>query len=458
MKHRFLFFACWWAYLGAGAQPLDSLLNAQLQHTLDSVRAATGVKGISAAVLAAGQGRWNGTSGVSYDTVPIRSGMLFGIGSNTKTFTAALLLRMQEMGALSLDDAIGKWLPPHPYIDSTITVRRLLNHTSGLDDYARSPAYKDSILCCPDRIWQPQELLQFIGPPHFAPGQGWEYCNTNYLLAGMIAEAAAGRSIDSLFRQYLLNPLTLDSTFLAVAEPMHGEIAHRWVHGQDEHSIPINARFSGAWTAGGMFSTAPEMVQWMSALMGGQVLNAASLQQMLTVVPASQYGLGIKQAVLADRTVWMHGGNIRGYSSVVLYDTIGRASLAVLVNQATSQTKDIAAALLEVLARSSVLSSLRKKEGAAGPEIARVKSHPNPFSRHVAIRYMLPVAGRVELVVYDMTGRRIRTLVNRPRRAGWHVAIWDGRDKNGQPAPAGAYLCRLTSTSGVAMHRMQRAR
>jgi D-alanyl-D-alanine carboxypeptidase len=187
-KHYFIFILCIVGFNRLRAQTLDSLLASKMQNTIDSMRLATNLKGISACVLYPGKGMWEGVSGISHNGQPIATGMLFGIGSNTKLFTGVLLLKLAQNNVIRLDDSIYKYLPTYNYINPHITIRQLLNHTSGLFDIISTPGYMDSILSNPNRLYTPTELMSWLGPPLFAPGKGWNYCNTNYILAGMIAE------------------------------------------------------------------------------------------------------------------------------------------------------------------------------------------------------------------------------------------------------------------------------
>ncbi|MEY3983421.1 MAG: hypothetical protein RL160_978, partial [Bacteroidota bacterium] len=198
------------------AQNFDQVLAAKLQSTTDSFRKANNLRGISVGVFMPGKGTWQGVGGMSHQGTPITSDMEFGIGSNTKLFTGVLLLKLAEQGRIRLDDSLYAYLPSYRNINPNITIRQLLNHTSGLDDVTSVAGYPDSILSNPNRIFKTGELISWAGPPLFAPGTSWNYCNTNYLLAGMVAERVTGFSYGQLLRDSILQPLKLDSTFLDV--------------------------------------------------------------------------------------------------------------------------------------------------------------------------------------------------------------------------------------------------
>ena len=122
----------------ANGQSIDPALSMRLQDTLDSIRLDKNIQGISAAVFVHGQGLWTGVSGESYPGVPISPDMTFGIGSNTKTFTAVMLMKLVEHNLVSLDDSLFEWLPSYnPNIDSNITIRQMLNHARRNCKYIR---------------------------------------------------------------------------------------------------------------------------------------------------------------------------------------------------------------------------------------------------------------------------------------------------------------------------------
>ena len=362
-----------WLAVFTHAQSFDPNLASILQNKIDSIRTANNVKGISAGVFYPGMGTWQGVSGISHPGVPITPDMEFAIASNTKLFTAVLLLKLAENNFISIDDSLYNYLPPFNNIDTNITIRQLLNHTSGLADVIKVPGYPDSVLSDPYRVYTPGELMTWAGPPSFAPGTGWEYCNTNYLLAGMIAESATGLPYGQLLRDSILTPLQLDSTFLDVYDSVLYTIAHPWQGGVDNNATPRVAMNSAAGAAGAMYSTSGEMLQWYNALMNGQVLNANSLNEMTTFVGSGNYGMGISEATISGRTVWLHGGLIwGGYNSSMMYDTTTGVIVCVLTNQLPATAFQVAAQLLVAAVNSMVGISENTTKSQ------RVNVRPNP--------------------------------------------------------------------------------
>ena len=122
-----------------------------------------------------------------------------GIGSNTKTFTATMMLKLSEQGIVSLDDSLHHWLPGFNNIDSNITIKQLLRHNTGIADFW-TPSWVNIIFANPDSIWTPEDVLNFVGPPLFPAGTNVSYSNTNFTLAGMIIEAATGQNYHMLVK------------------------------------------------------------------------------------------------------------------------------------------------------------------------------------------------------------------------------------------------------------------
>jgi len=411
----------------AVAQPFDSALAEELQHTIDSMQVANAIQGISACVMLNGGAQWNGVTGFSHAGQPITPDMEFGIASNTKLFTGVLILRLAETGILQMSDSIHEYLPAMNNIDSTITIRQLLHMVSGLADVADVVGYGDSILSDPNRIFSPEEFITWVGPPIYSAGDGWNYCNTNYHLLGMIAESATGQSYGQLIHEYILDPLQLDSTFVGVYDSVLYTVAHPWQAGVDNFFVPRKALNSAAWAAGAMYSTAGEMAQWYQALMSGQVLQADALAEMTTFVGSGNYGLGISRANVLGRTVWQHGGTIwGGYNSFMLYDTGSGAVICVLINQLPGQALQVAVQLLSVLLNNPVSSTEDLPAAAAS------RLYPNPAGDIVTVE--VPGRQLLRIQVFGADGQLLLASVE----ARFSVAA----------LPPGVYFLQVQTTDG----------
>ncbi len=316
----------------------DSTWAEQLQQTLDDIMATNNIPGASMAVYDPAQGLFTGVSGISTQGVPVTPEMRFGIGSNTKLFVAVTLLKLQEEGILTLDDQLYQWLPSYAYIDSSATIRQMLSHQTGFFDFWNDniTLITDSIWADTSRFWTAGEILATIGPPHFAPGQGYSYCNTNYTLAALVIEAATGMPWVQALHNYIFDPLVMDSTFVGAFEPRNGPVSSEYDYFNDIEitNSPMTAEYSQAHAAGGILSTAQEMASWYSALFSGNLINTNSMEQLTHFDPISDYGLGLMgyEYYPLNIKVYNHTGGMLGYISLAWYDVNTGAILTLLYN------------------------------------------------------------------------------------------------------------------------------
>ena len=180
------------------AQTFNPNLAKMLQDTLNLFNSFPSTKGVSVSVTCPGQGIWVGTGGLSYSGVPVSSDMVFPLASNSKLFTAVTLLKLQEDNLLDLDNPISMYLPTYNNVNPSITIRQLLNHTSGVADPFANQLFLDSLNAAPSRLWTPVEVLSWVGVPTFVAGTNFTYSNTNYILAGMVAQSVTGFHISKL--------------------------------------------------------------------------------------------------------------------------------------------------------------------------------------------------------------------------------------------------------------------
>jgi D-alanyl-D-alanine carboxypeptidase len=266
----------------------------------------------------------------------MRAGDRFRIGSLTKTFTATVVLQLAGEDELSLDDTVEQWLPGLVPGGERITVRQLLNHTSGLFNYTEDGAVLEGMLRDRLREVSPQELVAIATahPPAFAPGTRWAYSNTNYIVLGLIAEAAGGRPLASQLESRIFAPLKLRHTSFDTEPRIAGHYAHGYFGGQDVSVFSP----SGAWAAGAIVSTASDVARFYRALLGGRLLPAEQLRAMTTtvpIVPGAGYGLGIVRTRTRCGTAWMHGGDFPGYQASAQTSADGRRQAVVMVNTDT---------------------------------------------------------------------------------------------------------------------------
>ncbi|MGZ9785555.1 serine hydrolase domain-containing protein [Bacillus pseudomycoides] len=277
---------------------------------------------------------------------PMKTDFHFRIASVTKTFTATVVLQLAAENRLNLDDSIEKWLPGviqgNGYDAKQITIRQILNHTSGIAEYSRSKEadfFKNT-----KKSFTAEELVK-IGlslPPDFAPGKGWSYSNTGYVLLGILIEKVTGNSYAEEIENRIIEPLELSNTFLPGNSSVIPGTNHARGYFQPDGAIELKDvtyyNPSIGSSAGDMISTADDLNKFFSSLLSGKLLKEQQLKQMLTTVPTgsaeiSGYGLGIYETKLPNGvSIWGHSGGIPGFSTFAGGTLGGKHTLAVNLN------------------------------------------------------------------------------------------------------------------------------
>jgi D-alanyl-D-alanine carboxypeptidase len=331
----------------------------QLQDALARWAAAEAHQGVSASVVFADGTQWNGVAGQAGPGEALRTEHLIWIASITKTMTGALILQLADESRLTLEDPVSRWLLPHPHVDPAITLRQLLNHTSGVDNYTDDPALATAIAARPERVFTTPELLAFVGPPRFAPGARTQYTNTAFLLLAEVAEEATGRPLVDLLHERLWDPLRLTEVFLPGREAPGAPVAH--ARGSVGIVSPLDqmSLLTIGQGAFGLFASARTVARWGHELFTGRVLSARMQGEMRRLVPAagnipgeSGAGLGIRSYGYLGRTQFGHSGGASLGSSLLLHDPASGVTVAVLMNQ--GQRADhfvLAPALLDLATR-----------------------------------------------------------------------------------------------------------
>ncbi|MFD8497901.1 serine hydrolase domain-containing protein [Amycolatopsis sp. NPDC059657] len=255
----------------------------------------------------------------------------FRAGSVTKPFIAVLVLQLVGEGKVELDAPVTRYLPDAG--TGAVTVRQILQHTSGLPDYL-----DDVVDVDPETLRhrgaEPAELLAFAmkHPPLFPPGAKWSYSNTNYILAGMLVERVTGRSVQAELGARILRPLGLRETYLPVRGDERLPAPHPRGYLPAKDSLVDFTEFDAtiAWTAGGLVTTGNDVNRFLSALLGGRLLRPAQLAEMKRTVPrdsGSEYGLGLGKLYLScGKEFWGHGGDIIGFATLAFASPDGRAA------------------------------------------------------------------------------------------------------------------------------------
>jgi D-alanyl-D-alanine carboxypeptidase len=270
-------------------------------------------------------------------------------------FVATVVLRLVEDGRLELDRPVIDYLPDFEH-DRRITVRQLLNHTSGIPDYGRTKEFNEGLIADRDRRWTTHEVLALVEGvrPDFAPGADYLYSNTGYILLGHLVETVTGSTWAAEVRRRILEPLRLTHTFVAGTEPVPGGVLPGYVDVDMDGDVE-NVETGGPWAslettegaAGAMVSTAGDLAAFAHALFGGHVLRPATLQEMVVSGPHhprnSNYGLGVEISRRDYRlTTWGHGGFTLGFISVLWYLPQHDLVVAVLANDVRANPSDLA--------------------------------------------------------------------------------------------------------------------
>ncbi|MDR7278438.1 serine hydrolase domain-containing protein [Catenuloplanes atrovinosus] len=318
-------------------------LKGEIQPLLDAIT-ASGVPGSYAQVRRDGK-TFTGASGVAFveSGAPARADSRHRIGSVTKTFVATTVLQLVGERRLSLDTSVDQLLPRFG-LDPAITVRMLLNHTSGIGNYTLGLDSLEAVEEWQTRTFAPDELVRLglTFPETGAPGELLSYSNTNYILAGLIIEKVTGNEVEKEVNRRIIKPLGLRTTYFPGADPrIRGPHAGAYVPWPDAETGEVTLRdfsvynMTWAWTAGEMISTMPDLNTFYRALITGKLLKPAQQAAMLETVPwypempeALRYGLGIYALQLPCGTFWGHDGGVIGQITQVLTSTDGRTQLA----------------------------------------------------------------------------------------------------------------------------------
>jgi D-alanyl-D-alanine carboxypeptidase len=351
----------------------DPALAEQLQDALNKGQTEGGTPGATQAIITPDGFTWEGATGVSNldSQTPTQVEDTFNIGSITKSFTAATVLKLTESGQLSLDDTLDKWLPDvaaNIPDGKDITIRQMLNGSSGIPDYGNDSEFladvQADILNGSTRKWQPEELVAYIyDKPRFSDdlsSKEWTYPNTGNVIAALIIEKATGTTFAQAVREEVIDPLGLNNTFLDGNEPTIGSQASGYEDvlkadgsiGQDGALDDVTGIRNStlAYGDGGLFSNAQDVTRFSNALFGGELLQPNSQKELLTFVndevpvpggggkkipyEGNRYGLGTANYEDSLGNYYGKGGSDTGYRSETRYfpDQDG-ATVSILINR-----------------------------------------------------------------------------------------------------------------------------
>jgi D-alanyl-D-alanine carboxypeptidase len=272
--------------------------------------------------------------------IPAGTDTVYMLGSVTKQFTAATIMRLMEQGTLGLDDPISEYLTGIPLRWEKVTIRQLLTHTGGIPNYST-----DSMGFDISQFYTPEELMVKFTKWNlldFEPGTRWEYSNRGYFLLGMIIKQITGQDYGDYLRQHVLGPLGLENTKSCIIPGQNLAQGYRikTLGGEIESAPTVNA--SVAYGAGDLCSTAGDLLEWQEALATGRVVSEESYQMMITpiVLPdgtQTGYGFGLEIAEENGRMVIFHAGGIpSGFMSLLVFYPQENYGIVLLTNTMTA--------------------------------------------------------------------------------------------------------------------------
>lgn len=311
---------------------LDALVAAGSPGAVLTVRHGTRTQRLAAGYADLGERR------------PMRVEDRFRGGSQMKSVTAAVVLQLAEERLLRLDDPVDRLIPgviPHGY-GRGVTVRHLLQNTSGLENFNNDPRVLAPYLAGDlGHVWTPQQLLDiaFEHPPVFPPGTGFHYSDTNFFLAAYVVEAVTGHSFDHELRTRILRPLHLRDTDLPTTTRIWGRHAHGYFDlGDPPVLTDLTAMYPWAWAAGGMNTTVADSAAFYRALLGGRLIGPRMLRELRHTVPdpdsdlPTGYSLGLQRWTPCGEA-WGHSGNTPGYLVYTWVSPDLRHEVVLMVNK-----------------------------------------------------------------------------------------------------------------------------
>jgi D-alanyl-D-alanine carboxypeptidase len=362
--------------IGQSRQPAETPLGGRLRAKFEELHKGGSFPGGTAGFALADGASFGIAVGVSDRTArtPMKPADRLLLGSVGKTYASAVALQLVHEQRIALDDPISKHLGREPWFariahSDRMTVRQLMTHTSGLVRYELNPRFTADLSANPDKTWTPVERLSYLfdAQPPFAPGEGWEYSDTNYIVLGMIIERAGGAPYYEQLRRRILQPFGLRETVPADSRRVPGLVqgyagASNPFGGTDEMikdgRFAINPQFE--WTGGGLAVTAVDLVKWAKLLYEGKVIDASLMDDLLDGVPAklgpdTRYGLGVIIRPTPLGITYGHSGFMPGYQTDMMYFPGLKTAIAVQVNSSAPRStgrplRSFVTAFAEILA------------------------------------------------------------------------------------------------------------
>ncbi len=363
--------------------------SAALQAAITRFAGKAGIPGLSVAIRWADGATWTGTYGeaIVASHRPVTPDTAFSAASISKTFTAALILQLVGEGRIGLDDPAVTYLGGRP-LDRRITVRMLLDHTSGLADAFLAKGIDHALQAAPSAIWTPARTLAYVRKPYFAPGKGWHYSNTNYVLLGLVAEHVTGRPLATELRRRFLDPLGLADTWVQDGESPRTSAADGYVVTGKGSTLrdrdladgtgvmPFRSVVTALGGAGGVAATPSDLAAWGDALYGGRVLSpslvglmTSHLHRTHAYVDGARYGLGVQELRIGPWLTLGHSGKVLGFRAQLRTVPAAGLTIAIMSNQSRTDLLPLVGKLLAI-ALPTPASAAPPVTGSAGGSAA----------------------------------------------------------------------------------------
>jgi len=321
----------------SGGEPFPTLTQKKMEAALDEVMTSYNIPGAVVGVWYPNTGTWirlKGYANIEYKKTIVKND-IFRIGSLTQTFIANIVLQLVDEGKLTLDATLESFkLNLKVPKENIITVRQLLNHTSGLYDYADDEDFQAQVAADPTKVWSPSELIDIAisNPANFPPGSGFDISNTNYILLGLIIQKLTFRDPAYQIRNRITTPLKMTETLLPSTFP-YGTYASGYITAEDATTLTNVTSIdpSVGWTSSGMTSILTDLKIWAKSLATGELLSAETFAKQTDFSKSGdyQYGLGIMYAW----GFYGYYGEFEGYSAAMFYLPASDGTIIVLFNK-----------------------------------------------------------------------------------------------------------------------------
>jgi CubicO group peptidase (beta-lactamase class C family) len=380
-----------------------------LEQTLISIAAANELKGVASAVVFPDGSTWSSATGAHGDE-DLTTDLLFDIGSNTKSMVSAIILLLEEEEEVSVDDTLYKYIDVIPNVPYGITLKDLLEMRSGLYDYTWHPDFVDAIFDDTEFIWHPDTILTyFLDEPLFDSGEGWTYCNTNFILLGKVIEEIEGLPLNEVLYNRLFSVFDLENMYLDAYDTYELDITGAYLTSGSYWDNNFLSLKSTAWAAGAVVATPDDLASWCYQLFSGNILSESSMTKLkegTNFGGGNIYGKGVERIVYNGRPYMMHGGTTL-QNSEMHYSIESDFSVVTmdLDQGAYEGTLNVQEALIDVLefAVADAVASVQEDI----PSFSMM-AYPNPSNNQINVRIStVSDDASIWAQVFDASGKLI---------------------------------------------------